>query len=94
VEAQLASSGLYPLPSNSFAQTPILTQPYGEDSKVFRASPLPQNATRSIKVLDANSFRVASATAFTSGLGIPSSVLADLEGIPYKDALLLDTELP
>ena len=94
VEAQLASSGLYPLSSNSFAETPILTQPYGDDSKVFRASPLPQNATCPTKVLDANSFKVASATAFTSGLGIPSSVLADLEGIPYKDALLLDTELP
>lgn len=94
MEAQLASSGLYPAPGNSFSQKPILTQPSGDDSKSFQAPPLPQNATNHAKVLDANSFKVASATAFTSGFGVPSSVLADLEGIPYKDALLLDSELP
>jgi hypothetical protein len=94
VEAQLASSGLYSGPGNSFSQKPILTQPWGDDSKHSHASPLSQNATSHTKVLDADSFKVASAAAFTSGFGIPSSVLADLEGIPYKDALLLDSELP
>ena len=93
VEAQLASSGVFPL-GNNFSEQPILTSPYGENSKAFHPSPLPHNATGNTKVPDANSFKVASATAFTSGIGIPSSILADLEGIPYKDALLLDTELP
>ena len=91
VEAQLASTGAYPVPGGNFNPPPKVARPWGDDSKAFHAS---HNPTDSAKELDKESFKVASATAFTSGIGIPASVLADLDGIPYKDALLLDTELP
>ena len=94
VEAQLASTGAYPVPGRNFDQTPKAPRSWGDDAKTFQTSPLPHNPTSNTKVLDENSFKVASATAFTSGIGIPASVLTDLDGIPYKDALLLDTELP
>lgn len=94
VEAQLASSGAYPVPGNSFSQTPKVPRPWEDHPTACHLLPLPHNATGNAKVLDQNSFKVASATAFTSGFGVPSSILADLDGIPYKDALLLDSELP
>jgi hypothetical protein len=94
VEAQLASTGAYPVPGSNFDQTPKAPRSWGDDAKTFQTSPLPHHPTGNTKVLDENSFKIASATAFTSGIGVPASVLADLDGIPYKDALLLDTELP
>jgi hypothetical protein len=97
VEAQVASTGPYPVPGSDFnhsPHSPSAPRPWGNDTKPFLASPLPPHPAGNAKVLDTYSFKVASAVAFTSGLGIPASVLADLEGIPYKDALLLDTELP
>jgi len=87
VEMELASSSTF----TSKSQVKSLDKAYGKTGQL-----LPNGLPIHPGSLGSNSvpYHSAVASARTSGLATPSTVLDDYQGIPYKSAMLLNTELP
>ena len=87
VEMELATSSTL----TSKSQVKSLEKTYNATGQL-----LPNGLSMRPTSLGSNSapYHSAIASARTSGLATPSTVLDDYEGIPYKSAMLLNTELP
>lgn len=87
VEMELASSSTF----TSKSQIKSLDKIYNEQGQLLQGS-LP---VRPVSLaLNSAPYHSAVASARTSGLSTPNTVLDDFEGMPYKSAMLLNTELP